>query len=175
MKQEELLFLLRDLLDHRFRPLRKTVRRNRARLTAPFLVLAHSVRFGYGGLDLSSIARALPDGTRFKSNYKWLARFLRCRYLDPPSLAECMLALVLGRQPSPWTLVLLDQTSIGDVQVLSAAIPVQGRAVPVAWVDFEYPWTTTRPLSQNLMSDGGSEKRGHFRSVGTDGARSDLD
>ncbi|MCL6568763.1 MAG: hypothetical protein K6T35_07755, partial [Meiothermus silvanus] len=128
MKHKDLLPLLQNLLETHFRPLRKTVRRNLARLTAAFLTLATSVRFGYGGLHLSSVARALPDGASFKSNYKWRARFLRCRYFDPASLAESMLALVLGRQPSPWTLVLVDQTSIGDVQVLSAAIPFQGRA-----------------------------------------------
>ena len=47
--------------------------------------------------------------------------------------------------------MLVDQTTIDDVQVVNAAIPLDGRAVPVAWVDFQYPWTTTRPLSQNIM------------------------
>jgi hypothetical protein len=127
------------------------VRKNLARLTAAFLGLATSVRFGYGGLHLASVARVLPGGASFQSNYKWLARFLRCRYFDPSRLAECMLGLILGRQPPGWTLVLVDQTSIGDVEVLNAAIPLEGRAVPVAWASFQYPWTTTQPLSQNLL------------------------
>lgn len=151
MKQNELLPLLQQLLDTHFRPLRRTVRKNLARLTAAFLRLAASVRFGYGGLHLAAVARLLPQGTTFKSNYKWLGRFLRCRSFDPTSLAECMLSLILGRQPAPWTLVVVDQTTLGDVEVLNAAIPLEGRAVPVAWASFQYPWTTTQPLSQNLL------------------------
>ena len=139
-----------QLVESYFGGLRKTVRRNLARLTSAFLRLAVSVRFGYGGLHLTSIARALPDGTTFKSNYKWLSRFLKNRYFDPASLAECMLALILGRHAPNWTLVVFDQTSINGVEVVNAAIPLEGRAVPVAWVDFEYPWTTLRPASQNL-------------------------
>lgn len=122
MKHNELLPLLQQLLDTHFRPLRRTVRKNLARLTGAFL-----------------------------RNYKWLGRFLRCPYFDPTSLAECMLSLILGRQPAPWTLVVVDQTTIGDVEVLNAAIPLEGRAVPVAWASFQYPWTTTQPLSQNLL------------------------
>jgi hypothetical protein len=33
----------------------------------------------------------------------------------------------------------------------NAAIPFQGRAVPVAWVDFEYPWKKVDPPSQNTI------------------------
>src|SRR5205814_6416289 len=58
------------------------------------------VRFGYGGLHLTSVARALPEGFKFKSRYKWLSRFLKCKYFDPSSLAECMLGLIVGRQRS---------------------------------------------------------------------------
>ena len=136
--------LVRGLIEAHFSVLRKTVRRNLTRLTAAFLRLAVSVRFGYGGLHLTWIARTLPEGTTFKSNYKWLSRFLKNRYFDPASLAEGMLALILGRKAPTWTLVLFDQTTINGVQVVNAAIPLEGRAVPVAWVGFEYPWTTRR-------------------------------
>src|SRR5437870_10822084 len=89
------------LIESYFPLLRRTVRRNLARLTTAFLDLALSVRFGYGGLHLTSVARALPEGFKFKSRYKWLSRFLKCKYFDPSSLAECMLGLIVGRQPSP--------------------------------------------------------------------------
>jgi len=92
---------LRQLIESYFAPLRRTVRKNLARLTAAFLHLALSVRFGYGGLHLTSVARALSEGGKFKSRYKWLARFLQCQYFDPSSLAEGMLGLMLGRQPHP--------------------------------------------------------------------------
>jgi hypothetical protein len=131
--------------------LRRTVRKNLARLTAAFLALALSVRFGYGGLQLTSVARALPEDFKFRSRYKWLTRFLKCKHFDPSSLAECMLSLIVGRQPSPWVIVLIDQTSVDGVEVVNAAIPLAGRAVPVAWVDFQYPWTSLRPPSQNFV------------------------
>jgi hypothetical protein len=151
MKQDALTLAIAALIDTYFRPLRRTVRRNLSRLSAAFLLLAISVRFGYGGLHLTSVARALPQGKKFKSSYKWLSRFLKCKYFDPSSLAECMLALVLGQKPPAWVLVLIDQTTIDGVQVVNAAVPLEGRAVPVAWVDFEYPWKLLTPPSQNAI------------------------
>ena len=149
--EEDLLPALRQLVDTHFSGLRRTVRRNLARLTGAFLELACSVRFGYGGLHLTSIARVLPKGKKFKSSYKWLSRFLKCKYFDASSLAECMLGVVLGETPPRWVIVLVDQTTVDGVEVVNAAIPFQGRAVPVAWVDFEYPWKTVTPASQNTI------------------------
>ena len=62
-----------------------------------------------------------------------------------------MLRLVLSDRPPPWVIVLIDQTTIDGVEVVSAALPLAGRAVPVAWLDFQYPWTTVRPASQNFV------------------------
>lgn len=73
----------------------------------------------------------MPEDRKFKSNYKWLSRFLKCKYFDPSTLAESMLALMLGQKPPPWVIVLVDQTTVNGVQVVNAAIPFQGRAVPV--------------------------------------------
>jgi DDE family transposase len=139
------------LIETYFPQLRRPVRKNLTRLTCAFLRLALSVRFGYGGLHLTSIARVLPQGVNFKSSYKWLSRFLKCKYFDPSSLAECMLMLILGRKPPPWVIVLVDQTTIDGVEVINAAIPLEGRAIPVAWIDFEYPWKTLTPPSQNTI------------------------
>jgi len=152
MKQTPDLFpAIVPLIEAHFPGLRRTVRKNLARLTTAFLSLALSVRFGYGGLHLTSVARALPDGGKFKSRYKWLSRFLKCKCFDPSSLAESMLALILGQRPPGWVIVLIDQTTVDGVEVVNAAIPLQGRAVPVAWVDFQYPWQTLTPPSQNTI------------------------
>jgi Transposase DDE domain len=147
----DLLSAVRQLVDAHFSRLRRTVRKNLSRLTCAFLQLALSVRFGYGGLHLTSIARVLPEGKKFKSSYKWLSRFLKCKFFDASSLAECMLAVILGKKPPRWVIVLVDQTSVNGVEVVNAAIPFQGRAVPVAWVDFEYPWKKVDPPSQNTI------------------------
>ena len=158
----ELHDAIRPLIEACFPLPHRTVRKNLARLTTAFLALALNVRFGYGGLHLTSAARALPESPRFKSGYKWLSRFLKCKNFDPSSLAECMLSLVVGRQPhafagagaSSWVIVLIDQTTVNGVQVVNVAIPLAGRAVPVAWVDFPYPWTSVRPPSQNFVELG---------------------
>lgn len=89
------------LVETYFSGLRRTVRKNLARLTVAFLDLALSVRFGYGALHLTSVARVLSDRVKYKNRYKWLSRFLQCKYFDPSSLAECMLRLVLGDKPPP--------------------------------------------------------------------------
>jgi hypothetical protein len=68
-----------QLLERFIPRLRRTLRKNLARLTCVFLRLALGVRYGYGGLHLTSVARALPQGVQFKSSYKWLSRFLKCK------------------------------------------------------------------------------------------------
>ncbi|PYS65187.1 MAG: hypothetical protein DMF76_03310, partial [Acidobacteria bacterium] len=109
MQQDrELHASIRSLIESYFSCLRRPVRKNLARLTCAFLYLAWSVRFGYGGLHLTSIARVLPEGKKFKSSYKWLSRFLKCKYFDASSLAECMLAVILGNKPPGWVIVLID-------------------------------------------------------------------
>jgi hypothetical protein len=62
-----------------------------------------------------------------------------------------MLAVILGKKPPPWVIVLVDQTTVNGIEVVNAAVPFQGRAVPVAWVDFEYPWKKVFPASQNTI------------------------
>ena len=61
-QEKDLLSAVRELVDAHFSDLRRTVRKNLARLTCAFLHLAWSIRFGYGGLHLTSIARVLPEG-----------------------------------------------------------------------------------------------------------------
>lgn len=51
----------------------------------------------------------------------------------------------------PWIIMLVDPTTLDGVQVISAAIAIQGRTVPAAWVDFEYPWKTVSPSSQDTI------------------------
>src|SRR5947199_8658543 len=157
-QEKDLLSAVRELVDAHFSDLRRTVRKNLARLTCAFLHLAWSIRFGYGGLHLTSIARVLPQGKKFKSSYKWLSRFLKCKYFDASSLAECLLAVIFGQKPPSWVIVLVDQTTVNGVEVVNAAIPFQGRAVPVAWVDFEYrsPFAKHhRTLPAHLVGTGG--------------------
>ena len=59
------------LVETYFSGLRRTVRKNLARLTVAFLDLALSVRFGHGGQHLTSVARVLSDNqVKCKNRYK---------------------------------------------------------------------------------------------------------
>ena len=78
MQQDhELHASIRSLMESYFSCLHRPVRKNLARLTCAFLYLAWSVRFGYGGLHLTSIARVLP-----------LRRFLEVTHPCPPELTR---------------------------------------------------------------------------------------
>src|SRR5260370_286465 len=134
-QEKDLLSAVQELVHAHFSDLRRPVRKNLARLTCAFLHLAWSIRFGYGGLHLTSIARVLPQGKKFKSSYKWLSRFLKCKYFDASSLAECMLAVIFGNKPPGLGIVLVDQTTRNCVEGVHAAIPFQSRALPCAPVD----------------------------------------
>jgi hypothetical protein len=53
-RETDLSPAVRQLIDTHFSGLRRTVRKSLSRLTCTFLQLARSVRFGYGGLHLTS-------------------------------------------------------------------------------------------------------------------------
>src|SRR5437660_10493543 len=76
-------------------------------------------------------------------------------------LVECMLSVILVQKPPYWVIVLVDQTTVNGVEVVNAAIPFQGRAVPVEWVDFEYrsPFAKHhRTLPAHLVGPGGPRR-----------------
>src|SRR5947199_10487227 len=99
---QELSTTVGRLIETYFPQLRRTVRKNLTRVTCAFLRLALSVRFGYGRLHLTSVARVLPQRVNFKCCHKWLSRFLKCKYLYHSSLYDCLLASIYGRMPPPW-------------------------------------------------------------------------
>jgi len=69
--------------------------------------------------------------------------FLNASTLLPPSWAECMFGVDLGRETTSWVTFLVRlKTTIGRRRSVNASLPLEGRAVPVAWIDFEYPWKT---------------------------------
>lgn len=73
--------------------------RNLTRLTIASLGPGASASFGYGGLHLTTIARALPDGAKFNSGDKRLPRFVKCKNFDPSSAAIPVMAREGPAQP----------------------------------------------------------------------------
>lgn len=123
-----------------FGELRRTVRTNLAVLTEAFLLLVRGGRSGQGRLSLHAIARQLLTPGRPQSRYKRLHRFLDCRQFDPASGTTGLVRLVLGTRPESRLLPgLVDQTTIGAVQVLHLGTPYRGRVLPLGFRTFTYP------------------------------------
>jgi hypothetical protein len=115
---------------------------------------------------LSALARALPATCHVRYRLKRLARFM-----DNPRLKllpgwDALAQRAAQLHPTGWLPMLLDDTGLRDhATVLSAAVPYQGRALPIACLAFS-PSLITRSLwalregliwrlSQGLGEDGG--------------------
>jgi len=145
---EEELAELKEILGREFPSLRKTVTRNLASLIFAFMLLLRTYRGWYGRLTLSGIARCLPFEGTCKSHYKRLSRFLDNENFKMMNLTKDLVRLIYREE----TLlpIIIDQTAIGDVQVISANVPTEGRSIPLAISTFEYGKIET---SQNLLEE----------------------
>ena len=61
-----------------------------------------AAKLGYKITQSRQLKEVSEEGKKFKSSYKWLSRFLKCKYFDPSSLAEWLLAVIVGRKPPSW-------------------------------------------------------------------------
>lgn len=150
MKQihEEELTEFKQILEREFPSLKKTVARNLSCLILAFVLLLRTYRGWYGRLTLGGIARCLPTEGSGKSRYKRVTRFLDNKNFQMINLSEDLIRLTYpGEDLLP---VIIDQTQIGDVQVISANVPTEGRSIPLALSTFEY---TKIERSQNLIEE----------------------
>ncbi|MGH7301211.1 MAG: hypothetical protein ACREJE_12435, partial [Candidatus Rokuibacteriota bacterium] len=135
------------MLAQAFPGLRRSVQTNLVVLTEAFLLLVRGGRGGQGRLSLHAITRQLRTPGRPQSRYKRLHRFLDCARFDPVSGMAGLVRLALGTRPASRLLpVLVDQTTIGMVQVLHLGTPYRGRVLPLGF------WTFVYPLSQGSQN-----------------------
>jgi hypothetical protein len=143
------------LIERSFSSLKRPVLTNLALLVDAFLQLTAGLRSGNGMLSLAAVARALPLATVFKDRYKRLNRFLDNRLFDPEGLTEGLFHVLFGTANTPMTIpVILDQSTIGPVQLLLAGLPVAGRVLPLSLMTFTYEQIQTQPKrtkSQNFI------------------------
>ena len=133
---EEILDLLRSRL--RDFHLRLSILKNLAAVTYAFLVLSKGARSGNGKLSLSAIARALhAEGTQ-KSRFKRLARFLNNKPFTAEVIVPYLICFVVGTSKECFIPVVVDQTTIGMVQVIMAGVLFSGRVLPIAFTCFLY-------------------------------------
>jgi hypothetical protein len=135
-----------------FPELRRSVRKTLVLVGTALVAVMAGARSGAGRLSLAALYRGLPLPSRPHSRENRLRRFL-----DNPRLEGRAVAIGLGRllgrrRARGFCPVLVDQTTVGDVQLLIAAVPCEGRAVPVAVSTFTYPWTERVP-SQNRLEE----------------------
>lgn len=129
---------LEETLEEQFVELRKAAAKNVAHLVVGLVVALRGPRGWYGKLSLSEIARCMCTGGRVQSRYKRLHRFLDNRYFRLEHLSGGVLRMVLKEGESNLVPLLVDQTAFGDVQVLTSSYAVEGRAIPIGMVTFEY-------------------------------------
>lgn len=145
---EEELTELKEILEREFPSLKKTITRNLSCLIFAFVLLLRTYRGWYGRLTLSGIARCFPARATSKSRYKRLTRFLDNKNFKMINLTTDLVRLIYPEEDL--LPVIIDQTQIGDVQVISANVPAEGRSIPLAISTFEYGKIET---SQNLLEE----------------------
>jgi hypothetical protein len=101
---------------------------------------------------LAAVARALPLETAFKHRYKRLTRFLDNRLFDPPGGAHGVFGVVVGlRRQGPLPGV-LDQSTLGAVQLRLAGVPFAGRVLPRGLMTFTYEDLRQRPSARRART-----------------------
>ena len=139
-------------VDGSFRELRRSVRKTLVLVCAGLVTLVTGARSGAGRLSLAALYRVLPVASRPHSRENRLRRFLANRRLEGRAVSTGLGRLLLARGGRGFYPVLMDQTKIGSVEALIAAVPFEGRAVPLAVYTFAYPWREVVP-SQNRLED----------------------
>ena len=131
---EEFEEILREDFSHLTRP----VRRNLSHLVLALILLLRTPRGWYGKISVSGTARTFPTGTTPKIRYKRLYRFLDNPHFTMDSLSPGLLTLVQPQRKDKLLPLIVDQTAIGDVEVITGSYPTAGRAIPMSMVSFEY-------------------------------------
>jgi len=129
---------IKKTLKEQFPALRLSVVKNLAHFTIALIMLLRTSRGWYGKISLSGIARASVTEGGPKSRYKRLSRFLDNSQFKMADLSPFLIQIATGCENPSLLPLVIDQTEMGDVPVITASCPTQGRAIPVATAAFEY-------------------------------------
>jgi len=139
-----------EVLTKDFGHLTRPIRKNLIHLVFALILLLRGPRGWYGKISLSGIARTLPTEGTLKARYKRLHRFLDNPHFTMDSISKGLLTLIQYQQKDGLLPLVVDQTAIGDVQVIAGSYPVEGRAIPVSMACFQY---TQIKKSRNCIED----------------------
>ncbi len=131
---------LRKKLDEHFSSLTKPALKNITEIVIALVILLRTPRGWYGRLTLNGIARCMRTQGDIRVRYKRLDRFLRNNRFEIGKTILGLLRLSRGEDIKGIFPILIDQSTVGagDVRVISASFPYQGRAIPLAMETFEY-------------------------------------
>lgn len=129
---------LRKKLDEHFSSLPKPVLRNIVEIVIALVILLRTPRGWYGRMTLQGISRCMKTKGDVRVGSKRLDRFLRNKRFETSKTIHGLLKLTRGENSKGLLPVLIDQSAVGDVQVIAASFPYQGRAIPIAMETFEY-------------------------------------
>lgn len=129
--------LARKLEGH-FSSLPKPVLKNIVMIVIATVLLLRTPRGWYGRMTLSGIARCMKTPGQVRVRYKRLDRFLTNKRFDTKKTIAGLLELARGKDCQGFLSILIDQSAIGDVQVIAASVPYQGRSIPFYMETFEY-------------------------------------
>ena len=105
----------------------KPMRRSRQKTLADIV----SAAMRLSGSGVLSLGRAIPSKTSAKHSIKRVWRFFKNRKLKVFSVQQALVNC-LSPQNAP-VIILLDWTIYGSYQTLVAAIPRDGRSIPICW------------------------------------------
>lgn len=125
-------------LDNNFSSLPKPILKNIVETVIGLVGLLRTPRGWYGRMTLSGIARCMRTKGRTRIRYKRLDRFLRNGRFHTSDTIVGLLHLTGAEKYNGLLPLLIDQSAIRDVQVISASFPYKGRAIPLAMETFEY-------------------------------------
>lgn len=129
---------LKRKLEEHFSSLPKPVLKNITEVVAALVRFLRTPRGWYGRMTLSGLARCMNTEGDVRVRYKRLDRFLRNKRFRPEQTISGLLNLTYGGRSKQLLPILIDQSAIGDVQVIAGSFPYRGRAIPIAMETFEH-------------------------------------
>lgn len=147
---KELYQEIEEALEEKFTELRRSIVKNLSHLVLALVILLRTPRGWYGKLSLSGISRGMRTEGQVKARYKRLHRFLDNPCFKMEDLSSGLLELVVGEETPSLLPLIVDQTALGDIQVITGSYAVEGRSIPLVMATFEYGELKE---SQNILEE----------------------
>jgi len=115
--------LILDWIERQVKPMRRSRQKTLADVVAAAMRLT--------GTGVLALGRAMPSGTTAKHAIKRVWRFFRNPQVELDAIRQALVNTL--SPPNAPVVILVDWTEYGRYQTLAAAIPRDGRAIPIFW------------------------------------------